>query len=192
MLQKIFDLPIYQSSVTAHKESKEGVIGEIERLIKDSRSYNLAGNERVYSDYMYGDDPSTRKYKDAVIESIEPNVVAFIKLMGAKEIEFGQIWFQRYETHSFHGAHNHWPSLFSAVYYLEFDPEEHKETVFMNPNRLQIELYQARNINLAHEFSPRAKEGDLVIFPSFLDHYAPMNISEKPRTIISFNFNLNG
>lgn len=192
MLHKIFDLPIYLNPVAAHGETKDSVLKEIEKLKEDPRSYNPSGNERVYSDYLFGDEPKARKYKDEVIDSVKPNIEEFMGLVGANQLDFGQIWFQRYETHSFHGVHNHWPSFFSVVYYLEFDPNEHRGTVFANPNRLQIDLYRARNIKLPVAFAPDIKEGDILIFPSFLDHYAPMNVSDKPRTIISFNFDLTG
>ena len=36
-------------------------------------------------------------------------------------------------------------------------------------------------------FNPKVKEGDLFIFPSFILHEAPINTSDEPRTIISFN-----
>ncbi|MBL4721157.1 MAG: hypothetical protein JKY20_08520 [Alphaproteobacteria bacterium] len=116
MLHNIFDLPIYQSPVATHAETKESVMEEIMRLRADPRCYQPSGNERVYSDYMIAEDPSTRKYKDEVIESVKPNIEEFAGLVGGTKLDFGQIWFQRYETHSFHGVHNHWPSLFSTVY----------------------------------------------------------------------------
>ncbi|MFT6583456.1 MAG: hypothetical protein ACJAU6_003910 [Alphaproteobacteria bacterium] len=190
MFHKVFDLPVYQSPVASHADTKDSVMREIMQLREDPRCYQQTGNERVYSDYMIADDPSTRKYKDEVIGSVKPNIEEFSREMGAAKIDFGQIWFQRYETNSFHGVHNHWPSLFSAVYYLEFDPQEHKPTAFVNPNKLQVALYRNRNLKFSNKFSPDGSQGDLLIFPGFLDHYAPINVSDKPRTIISFNFDL--
>jgi len=140
MMRNTFNLPIYHTPVVAHRESKKSILLEILKLTKDPRSYNPSGNERVYSDYTFGDEPKARKYKDEVIDAVKPNIDEFIGLVGAKQLNFGQIWFQRYETHSFHGPHNHWPSLFSVVYFLEFDPTVHRGTIFANPNKLQIDL----------------------------------------------------
>lgn len=192
MLNSIFGLPIDVSPVAAHAATREAILAEIRNLALDPRCFSPSPSERVYSDYKIGNDPATRKYRDMVIESVKPNLTVYGDHLGAKSLDFGQIWFQRSESDSFHGMHNHWPSSFSVVYYLEFDPAEHMATVFRNPNQLQIEQYIARKINLPKHFVPVIKEGDIIFFPSFLDHYAPMNYSKKPRTIVSFNFNLNG
>ena len=37
------------------------------------------------------------------------------------------------------------------------------------------------------EYQPFVKEGDLVIFPSYLLHEGPVNKSDKERVIVSFN-----
>jgi uncharacterized protein (TIGR02466 family) len=192
MLNSVFGLPIEVSPVAAHAETKQTILTEICKLSQDPRCFSPNPNERVYSDYSIGNDPATRKYRDMVIDSVKPNIENFSSHFAAKELEFGQIWFQRYEVDSFHGMHNHWPSSFSVVYYLEFDNAEHTATVFRNPNHLQIEQYNRRKIEFPKHFVPEVKEGDILFFPSFLDHYVPMNYSAKPRTIISFNFDLTG
>jgi uncharacterized protein (TIGR02466 family) len=192
MLNNVFGLPIDVSPVAAHAKTKDYVLDEIRRISKDPRCFGPSPSERVYSDYAIGNEPSARGYKDVVIESVKPNIEAFAQQLGGKSVDFGQIWFQRYETDSFHGMHNHWPNAFSVVYFLEFDPTQHMATVFRNPNHLQIEQYNKMNIKLPKHFVPKVDEGDILFFPSFLDHYVPMNYSTKPRTIISFNFNLKG
>lgn len=79
-----------------------------------------------------------------------------------------------------HGVHNHGHSGWSAVLYVEFDPEYHTATKFYSPfnnpwsGRLQT-------------FIPPVNEGDLVIFPATISHEALPNESERLRTIISFN-----
>jgi uncharacterized protein (TIGR02466 family) len=188
----MFNLPFYLAPVAAHAATKKSVLREIKRLRQDPRAYTPTVKEQVYTDYMFAEEQSTRKYKDEVIDAIKPNLESFAQSLGAKSINFGQIWFQHYETDSYHGVHNHWPSHFSAVYFLQFDKDHHEGTVLMNPNRLQIEHYRAHGLKFPVTFSPDVKEGDLLFFPSFVDHYAPMNRSNKPRTIVSFNFDLEG
>ena len=36
-------------------------------------------------------------------------------------------------------------------------------------------------------YVPKVKEGDLILFPSMIQHEASSNMSDKRRTIISFN-----
>lgn len=192
MLQSVFGMPIFQVSVEQHAATKEAILAEIMLLKADPRCTLVGGAQTVYSDYKLGNDKHTFKYRDMVLESVRQHIEDFARSVGAQGIELGQIWFQRYETRSFHDQHNHWPSLYSVVYYLEFNPIEHKPTIFLNPCRLEIEHYRSRNIEMPNSYQPVAKEGDMVIFPGFMDHFAPINESTKPRTIVSFNFDLVG
>ena len=41
------------------------------------------------------------------------------------------------------------------------------------------------------EYEPDVQEGDILFFPSNLRHYAPPNISNLTRTVMSFNLQIN-
>ena len=83
------------------------------------------------------------------------------------------IWYQQYLKNSIHGWHTH-SDNFTGVYYLEMC-ENNPKTQIINSNKI-LEL--------------NVKEGDFVIFPSFVIHRAPMNLSKNRKTIISFNLNM--
>ena len=93
------------------------------------------------------------------------------------------IWFQSYEKYNNFKVHNHGIGGWSAVLYVEFDDEEHSATTFYSPhmsnNRSTLGQYET--------YEPKVKEGDLIIFPSTIQHEASTNMSNKRRTIISFN-----
>jgi uncharacterized protein (TIGR02466 family) len=192
MLHNVFSLPVYQTTVGSHSGIKEVVLAEIGKLMEKPECQFEHDNSRVYSDYRLGNDPITRGYRDLLLPELRPCVEEFGDSLGIKEVEIGQMWFQHYERFSFHNTHNHWPSLFSVVYYLQFDPEQHQATTFVHPGALENKIYSAHNINWPSEFKPEVKEGDIIFFPGYLEHYVPMSRSDKPRTIISFNFNAEG
>ena len=192
MLHKVFGLSVYQTTVGSHSAIREGVLAEIRKVMEKPECQFEHDNSRVYSDYRLGNDPITHRYRDLLLPALRPCVEEFGNMLGVKEIVFGQVWFQHYERFSFHNTHNHWPSLFSVVYYLQFDPAQHQATTFVHPCALQHKVYNVHNINWPHEFKPEVKEGDIVFFPGFLEHYVPMCRSDKPRTTISFNFDAKG
>ncbi|GAB4240601.1 MAG: hypothetical protein Kow0032_28350 [Methyloligellaceae bacterium] len=192
MFHQVFPLTVYQGEVAAHGDMKEAILAEIYKLKDDPRCLTEGGGERVFSDYRLGNDPATRTYKNMVLEAVRPNIQEFSKEVGGKEFEMGQIWFQHYEHHSFHNTHHHWPALYSVVYYLQFDPKKHNSTTFVNPMKLEQQVYQNRQLKSETQWRPKVKEGDMIIFPSYLDHFAPMCQSKSPRTIVSFNFDLKG
>ena len=69
--------------------------------------------------------------------------------------------------------------------YIDFDPLVHNSTVFVSPFNHFIEGMQLCYI------AQSVKEGDLVLFPSFLLHYTQPNESDKKRTVASFNMSVN-
>lgn len=91
-----------------------------------------------------------------------------------------EVWFQRYNHSMNHAAHTHGPTGFSAVCFIEYDKDVHKPTTFISPfsNYITGEL---------ERYVPEVQEGDIIFFPSNLLHYAPTNLSNKERIVISFN-----
>ena len=88
-------------------------------------------------------------------------------------INCGNIWFQQYRKNDFHGWHRHKRSVFSNVYYVDL-PNNAIKTSF----RL-----------LGKEFSVEVKEGQILTFPSFIEHCSKPNLFNNIKTVISFNSN---
>tara|TARA_B100000073_G_C23703783_1_gene561439 strand:- start:890 stop:1453 length:564 start_codon:yes stop_codon:yes gene_type:complete len=95
-----------------------------------------------------------------------------------------EVWFQQYKHDMDHEAHDHGPFGFSSVCFIEYDKNYHKPTTFISPfsNSITGEF---------EEYEPDVQEGDILFFPSNLRHYAPPNISNLTRTVMSFNLQIN-
>ena len=94
------------------------------------------------------------------------------------------LWMNVYETKHWQEKHIHSPGQWSGVYYVHFDPNEHKATNFYHPNETLLATAGVTQNTLV----PWVQEGDMIIFPSWLEHAAPMNKSSVKRSTISFNF----
>ena len=94
------------------------------------------------------------------------------------------LWLNVYESQNWQEKHIHSPGQWSGVYYVHFDPNEHKATNFYHP----CETLLATAGITQNTLVPWVQEGDMIIFPSWLEHAAPMNRSSKMRSTISFNF----
>jgi hypothetical protein len=97
--------------------------------------------------------------------------------LGFTDVLLSAIWFQQYIKNSTHGWHTHGDN-YTGVYYLELDKT--------SPT---TELVKTDTINTTVKVD--AEEGDILIFPSFVKHRAPVITNDKRKTIISFNFNFN-
>ena len=94
-----------------------------------------------------------------------------------------EVWFQKYETNMNHAVHTHGPTGFSSICFIEYDSNFHKPTTFISPfgNYITGEL---------ERYEPDVEEGDIIFFPSNLLHYAPSNLSNETRIIMSFNLKI--
>ena len=113
-----------------------------------------------------------------------------------------EIWMNAYEKAHFQEGHTHLPGFFSGIHYVCFDPEHHNGTTFVNP---QANLYSyLTNMNSDCEGTTidmdlnrhldemndvDVEEGDVIIFPSTLEHMVKKNMSNKLRITVSFNIN---
>ena len=70
-------------------------------------------------------------------------------------------------------------------YVLKFDKEEHKPPVFFDPSRL------AKSFNVVYhgddKFIPDVEEGDLIVFPSYLEHCVPAGYYDTHRVTVAVN-----
>ena len=125
-------------------------------------------------DWTRGKD-LTRPWVKIFFPNFDITIKNFIKGLGYDTYIIDMIWYQQYLEGDTHGWHTH-GKTYTGVYYLEF-PDKSSQT----------ELYSPFNFK---KHTIKAKEGDIVIFPSHWIHRGPCNPSKR-KTIVSFNFEIN-
>ena len=111
-----------------------------------------------------------------------------------------QQWFNAYGSGQNQEGHNHVPSHLSGVYYINYNPDKHNSTSFMNPNKM---FFEALRYNIQdydptlygygcyqEEMRPNIEEGDIVIFPSQIEHGVHMQPKNSDELYMSFSFNV--
>jgi hypothetical protein len=110
--------------------------------------------------------------KDALLDQ----TLSIYKFLGYGGFRLNEIWFQQYQKYSQHGWHTH-SGNFTNVYYLELPADSPK-------TQLVIPYFGDQIVELD------VVEGDIVCFPSFVIHRTTQNLSDKRKTIISYNTDL--
>jgi len=123
---------------------------------------------------------TSAQYEPVFLSMISPYLKQFLKRADYKFTEVSRVWTQRYSKGDYHAPHDHGPEGFACVFYAQLDPKVHLSTEFIQP-------WIPHTGNRDMESPDNVVEGDLVIFPSNLMHMAPPHMSDKYRTIISFN-----
>ena len=108
------------------------------------------------------------------------------------------MWFNYYSDGEYQEVHTHVEldifaprPHFSCIHYLKFDPEVHQPVVFNDPIR---ELRQTNSIeldsnNYEEKYEPQLREGSIIMFPPYLEHYVPKSepTPNNPRISVAFN-----
>lgn len=169
--------PYIISKLKEHDLIKEDVLD----LINDAESNRYTFPEDCTdisrTDWNVSRDVEREYLKIAMPPIVELMNNRFLEL-GYDEINIHNLWFQQYNKGSEHGWHVHLGCQWTSVYYLDM-PKGSPNTQLLNP------MNQTEIIEL------NVSEGDVLTFPSFILHRAPIVESNVIKTIISWNSDSN-
>ena len=98
-----------------------------------------------------------------------------------------QSWLNYTKTDQFHHMHNHPNSYISGVFYIDVDDKVDKITFLKKPYPT-IELVPTKyNIFNSNSWWYSVKNGDLLLFPSYLTHGVDKKKETNNRISLSFN-----
>jgi len=160
--------------IEEHKQIKEALL----KLIEDIPHSNLLdeGQDVSKTDWNIPRD-FKREYLEYFYDHVEKYIQQFSNSLSAKNWNILNGWFQQYNNNSYHSWHTHTSVNYSCVYYLELPDSDMKTEFYDNVNHKIIETVDI-------------KEGDLIIFPAHILHRSKRNITDKRKTVIAFNLDL--
>ena len=117
-----------------------------------------------------------KEYIDYIMPYITDTLKSSLKSFNIEGFEIRNMWFQQYYKNDIHKFHTHKYTHFACVYYVEmFD---------------SIQKTLIKNFGSNDLIEYNAKEGDIIMFPSFLSHSSPIINTNDRKTIISFNLDI--
>ena len=193
---KLFPTPVFHFRVENYQELNTELENYILNLKKkDEKGQKKSNAGGWHSQNFDLTNDNTAKKFAKIIEKFYKKVI--IDEMGWKynsdRVKIEGMWSIINKKGSFNIQHNHPNSYLSAAYYVRhpeksgkirfFDPREQK-----NIRYPKIKKYTDLSAVII-EKDP--KEGDLLIFPSYLYHSVGENLSEDDRIVVSFNVEIN-
>jgi hypothetical protein len=171
------EVAILLESFKKHKEIKKQLLN----LIQNNYSENLYVKDDLYSQSISKLDWSmSSNFEREWVKLFKPYLQEHFNkcanILGYRTCHIKNLWFQQYTKNDTHAWHIH-SDHYTGVYYLEFPKKSTKTEIVDHFNK-------KTKIN--------AKEGDIVIFPSFLVHRSPIIKHNVIKTIISFNIEFEG
>jgi hypothetical protein len=150
--------------------------------IDNEPSSSFESIDQYYGDRVYKLDwdnsfDNSRSWVKLIKSKLESKLINMANNAGYQTATIERLWFQQYVLGNTHGWHTHGDN-FTGVYYLEL-PNNAPKTQLVEP-------YSQSEI-----LTPDVKEGQIILFPSYVIHRAPLVVNQNLRkTIISFNVNL--
>lgn len=167
----MFEVPIIVGNMKAHSLIKTKVLN----LIEQTEFKHLDSMREQITKTDWDRKKKEKQYLQPVIPHILEEAGEVFARMNYFKFDMDQTWFQQYEHTDFHEWHRHPGTDWGFVYYIEL-PEDGPATQFRNP------------LNLSNTYTPAVKEGQFVMFPSFIEHRSAENQSQGRKTVIVTNF----
>lgn len=220
-LFSVFPTFVYRGKLATHEKWKEILVPILEKRYRDVNGSNsntrstdgqACWNCDCYTSFFDESMQDHTKEEEIEVQALLADISVNLQ-EAIKSAEFyphaflvAQQWFNAYGPGQNQEPHNHVPSHLSGIYYITFDPNVHSGTTFLNPNKMYTEgprynkhYYDPDMFGYGcykEEMSLTVAEGDVVIFPSQMDHMVQRqptiekNPDGKLRMTFSFNVEL--
>ena len=171
MKAPLFEFPSYQYEVKDWEFKKKGLLSRI------NKSKFIRTELQTFETDRQTCEKSYVRYLE---EFLQPELSEFCT-EAEVTCSLSDAWAVKYQKGDQQTVHNHRGGGFSGILYVEYDPKVHTPTCFMAP------WQDPRTDTTSLEFFQNAREGMVLIFPSFTHHFVEPVKTHKQRTIISFD-----
>ena len=183
----IFPTPIYFSKINRELTSEELSFIDKGKSYSHANEGNLTSNDNyILNNKIFKNlkEQLTLKLKDYFDNIIWPanNVTPYIT----------QSWLNYTETNQFHHRHQHYNSLISGVFYINCDEQFDKIKFFSD--KYEFIRFKLKEFNMYNTsgWSFPVKTGDIVLFPSQLNHMVDIKQGNNLRISLAFNTFIKG
>lgn len=170
-MQEIIQYKLIKFPFKQHKKFKNKLLSYFKEEPFDKK--NSVNMDDLYKCDFHDSTNPSRPWVEMLLPSFMKSFETFLNQMEFKTLQFKDIWFQQYKKDNTHHWHIH-GCTFTGVYYVKYN-EKCIGTELIDPITKKVMM-------------PAVYEGDVIIFPSYVKHRAPPQITNTLKTIISFNF----
>jgi uncharacterized protein (TIGR02466 family) len=197
--KRFFPTLVYQEPLSGHNSLNRQLLEEIED-ISALDAGGLKWSKRNYPNGFTSYASANELHRSSstfslLAKKIDQHVARFASLLelelGGRPLVLTKCWVNVMDQNSHHGLHLHPLSVISGTYYvrtprgssgLKF--EDPRLGLFMGspPRKESCRAENRQFVEVA------AKEGNLVLFESWLRHEVPLQAGREPRVSVSFNY----
>ena len=174
MADTIISFPVSIKSFKEHAQLKYQVLDAISK--QENFEHMIAFKSDISKcDWSTSRYDGEREWLKIINYPLAIHLNKWCATMGYQTFGITEIWFQQYATGGQHAWHTH-SNNFTNVYYVNL-PEGGAQTEWIDPTTKHVHTFDVH-------------EGDIITFPSWVIHRAPINESTEIKTIISWNMDV--
>lgn len=196
----LFPINIYKIKVTEHERIKTYLMNNVYPHFEKYGPNDPVQN--TLTDYGFMSNDAAFVHWPFLLEWYKPDIYKILENIG---FDFKKHpwkvrmkgWYNMCTSNTATFTHDHMggPSTiqFSAVHYVKLGTDQNA-TVFKNPNGKNIKATMpTKNLDFLPTYfcethrMPEVEEGDLVLFPSWLDHFVPRYVEGNLRITTALN-----
>ena len=195
----LFPVDVYKIKVTEHEKIKKYLMDHIHpQFLKNGANDPI---QNTFTDYGFTADAAYCHWP-FLLDLYKPDIIKILTTIGFDfkkhpwQIKM-KGWYNLCTSNTATFVHDHMggPTAiqFSAVHYVKLG-SDNNATVFKNPNGKNIKATTpTKNFDYLPDYfinfqrMPEIEEGDLILFPSWLDHYVPHYSAGNLRITTALN-----
>ena len=185
VIHAIFPCPVYMAQRDTDLSRKEEK--EIEKIVKEGMYKNVGNSTSNNSDIFNGKLKHIKQFCEQHIEIYVKKIISSFDKNSKFYIT--QSWLNITKPGEFHHEHSHRNSIISGVFYIS--TKENDCIIFKDPNYKIKEFiqFEQKEINIWNnsQWIYPVNNNDLILFPSWLEHFAPLNRGNTDRISLAFN-----
>lgn len=201
MIQQLFPTQILNASLFP---ARSRFLKDLEKEILKISEVDLEGQDWSETNYLfgytsYGSMDQLHRFSSSfndLKKKIDKHVATYVKELGwninPKELNLSKMWVNIMPKGTIHTGHIHPLSVVSGTFYVSLPKKNVPALKFEDPRFARMmatppkkQIVATKNLNF---FSFIPKQGDVVLFESWLRHEVVQNNSDDLRISVSFNY----
>tara|TARA_B100000073_G_scaffold109886_1_gene88588 strand:- start:234 stop:869 length:636 start_codon:yes stop_codon:yes gene_type:complete len=196
----LFPIHIFQNNIKINHILKDELLKKIEDMHQSGKMKVPEGwlTHELGTSFSYRDENISLFEGTQTLEAYYDYVSKFFDL--ETKFQIYDMWWNYYSNGEWQEEHSHVgknffgsPPCFSCVHFLKFDSRIHEPLTFVDPNEhIRYSSLDMRFTGYNSRYKLNVREGDIVMFPSYLTHFVKPGkpTPEYPRITIAFNLNI--
>ena len=189
---RLFPQFYYHGEVENHLELKDKLLSEMkDATLSQPSEWNCS----VQSSFETKTNMTDFSW-DFFYDSIKSNLMEMHSELGGNplsRIDMTEAWLNKYTKGDSQEVHTHIGGddcTFSLAYFAQY-AENDAKFIFYDPDQTKHLGNYSKHYSTVNTWFPDVREGDIIIFPSWLHHQVDVHRSDTTRITVSANFKVN-